>query len=143
MPQLVEILLVDDSVTDAELIMSSLQERLRVRNLLWLPTGEAALDFLRRKGEYANRGRLQPRLVILDKNLPGLNGLDVLQQMKADPALKLIPVVMLTGSSTDAEKKESYHLGVNSFILKPAESTLFATEIDRLGAYWMQVNQTL
>jgi CheY-like chemotaxis protein len=104
--------------------------------------GEEALDFLFCRGEFASRSPLQPpKLVLLDLKLPKVDGLQVLRVIKADPGLRMVPVVVLTSSGEERDIAECYQLGVNSYIQKPVDITQFRQTIKTLGLYWMVVNR--
>jgi CheY-like chemotaxis protein len=104
--------------------------------------GAAALDFLFCKGTYAHRDFAQgPRVVLLDLKLPYVDGLEILQQIKADPRTRLLPVVVLTASREDRDIVESYRLGVNSYIVKPLDFQQFADAMRLVGLYWGLLNQ--
>jgi two-component system response regulator len=137
-----EILLVEDNPTDAELTMDALRERKLGNRLVWVKDGEEALDFLFGRGKYAGRQPLdQPRVVLLDLRLPKLDGIEVLHAMRADPRTQMTPVVVLTSSKEDKDVIESYRCGVNSYISKPVEFDAFVRVVGDLGMYWLVVNR--
>ena len=138
----VEILLVEDNATDAELCIRSLSKANLANRLLWVKDGAEALDFLFARGAYANRAPdIHPKVVLLDLRLPKVDGLEVLRQLKADERRRLIPVVVLTSSKEDRDIIESYKLGANSFVSKPVEFSAFADAVAKLGMYWVLVNR--
>lgn len=138
----VEILLVEDNPNDAELSLRALKKNHLANRLAHVVDGEEALDFLFARGAFDYRqAEDQPRVVILDLKLPKVDGLEVLRIIKADPRLKVIPVVMLTSSQEERDMIESYRLGVNSFIIKPVDFDKFAAAVRDLGMYWMLLNQ--
>lgn len=138
----VEILLVEDNPTDAELTITALREAKLCNRLVWVKDGEEALDFLFGRGKFAGREvDRQPRVVLLDLRLPKVDGLEVLRAVRADPRTATIPVVVLTSSKEDRDVVESYRLGVNSFISKPVEFDAFVAVIGQLGLYWLVVNR--
>jgi CheY-like chemotaxis protein len=138
----VEILLVEDNPTDAELAMVALKERNLANKLVWVKDGAEALDFLFATGAYANRKTEdEPKVVLLDLRLPKVDGLEVLRRIKADERTKRIPVVVVTSSKEDRDVAESYSLGVNSYIGKPVEFEEFSRVVSELGFYWLLVNQ--
>jgi CheY-like chemotaxis protein len=140
----VEILLVEDNPTDAELCIRSLKKHNLANHLAWVKDGAEALDFLFARGGYAGRDPdHRPKVVLLDLRLPKVDGLEVLRQVKADDGLKTIPVVVLTSSKEDRDVATSYALGANSFVSKPVEFTEFADAVTRLGLYWVLVNKPL
>lgn len=138
----VEILLVEDNETDAELTIRALKKNNLTNKLVWVKDGAEALDFLFATGEYSNRSKGGlPRLVLLDLRMPKVDGLEVLQKIKADERTKKIPVVVLTSSKEDKDIVESYKLGVNSYVSKPVEFDEFTDAISTLGFYWMLLNK--
>jgi two-component system, chemotaxis family, response regulator Rcp1 len=133
----VEILLVEDSPTDALLLREAL-EYARVLNRLHLVTdGVEAVSFLRREGRHGDAPR--PDLVLLDLNLPKKDGREVLREIKTDERLKVIPVVVLTTSSAEADILESYGLHANCYIVKPVDFEKFAAVITTLESFWFAV----
>lgn len=139
--QNVEILIVEDNPTDAELCLRSLKKRRLANNVIWLRDGAEALDYLFGRGAFATRPpQCVPRVVLLDLRLPKVNGKEVLRQIKADDRLKSVPVVVLTSSREDRDIAECYKLGANSFVVKPVEFDNFAETVERLGYYWSLIN---
>jgi CheY-like chemotaxis protein len=137
----VEILLVEDNATDAELAMRTLKKNNLANNLVWVKDGAEALDFLFARGEYAGRSDCAPpRVVLLDLRLPKVDGMEVLRVIKDDARTRAIPVVVLTSSQEDRDVAESYKLGVNSYISKPVEFDAFAKTVAELGMYWLLYN---
>lgn len=137
----VEILLVEDNPFDAELTIGALQEAKLVNHLVWVKDGAEALDFVFGKGAYAGRMvSLLPKVILLDLRLPKVDGLEVLQRLKADELTRKIPVVILTSSKEDPDIMRSYQLGVNSFVSKPVGFEEFARVVSQLGLYWLLVN---
>jgi two-component system response regulator len=137
----VEILLVEDSDTDAEMTMRALGRHKLANNLVWVKDGTEALDFLFRRGVYASRGNASPKLVLLDLKMPKLDGIEVLRQIKANERTKAIPVVMLTSSAEERDIISSYSLGVNSYVIKPVNFSAFVEEVAKAGCYWVLVNR--
>ncbi len=138
----VEILLVEDNPTDAELCIRSLKKHNLTNHLVWVKDGAEALDFLFTRGSYSGRDKTNsPKVVLLDLRLPKVDGLEVLRQVKADERLKVIPIVVLTSSKEDRDVAESYKLGTNSFVSKPVEFDEFAEAVAHLGLYWVLVNK--
>jgi two-component system, response regulator len=139
----VEILLVEDNPNDVELTLHALKHHNLANRIDVVRDGVEALDYLFRRGGYADRNILDgPRLILLDLKLPKVDGLEVLKQIKADPQLKKIPVVMLTSSKEEHGLVESYLLGVNSYIQKPVDFEQFIEVVRQLGMYWLLINQT-
>ena len=144
MPELqqVEILLVEDNKTDAELTMRALKKSNLANNLVWVKDGAEALDFIFRSGDYAGRESSLPKLILLDLKLPKVDGIEVLGRLKADARTKLIPVVMVTSSAEERDIVESYQLGVNSYLVKPVDFKQFIEVVSQAGMYWAVLNQT-
>ena len=137
----VEILLVEDNPTDAELTIEALREAKLVNHLVWVKDGAEALDFIFRKGAYAGRpANSFPSVILLDLRLPKVDGLEVLQRLKADEETRKIPVVVLTSSNEDRDILRSYEQGVNSFVSKPVGFEEFARVVSQLGMYWLLIN---
>jgi two-component system response regulator len=137
----IEILLVEDSDADAELIARALRKGNIVNRVVRVRDGVEALEFIFREGAFKERGSEQPRLIMLDLKMPRLSGLDVLRRLKADALTKLIPVVVLTSSAEEQDVKESYKLGVNSYLVKPVAFADFANIIGQTGLYWAVLNR--
>ena len=136
------ILLVEDNPDDEELTMRALKQSRIANEIVVARDGREALDFLFAKGKYEGRDLARkPAVVLRDLKLPKLGGLEVLERMRADPATKLIPVVVLTSSSEDEDMLKSYRLGANSYVRKPVEFGAFANAVTQLGLYWMLLNE--
>jgi two-component system, response regulator len=137
----VEILLVEDSDADAELIIRALRKSNLVKKVVRLRDGVEAIEFVFREGAFSQRGSGQPRLILLDLKMPRLGGIDVLRRLKADELTKLIPVVVLTSSAEEQDVLTSYKLGVNSYLVKPVEFSAFTNVITQTGLYWAVMNR--
>jgi len=138
----VEILLVEDNPTDAELCMRALKKSNLANHLIWVKDGAEALDFIFAAGAYAARSMTKgPKVILLDLRLPKVDGMEVLRRIKSDERTRAIPVVVLTSSKEDRDVAESYQLGVNSYISKPVEFDEFAKTVSELGLYWLLVNR--
>ena len=138
----VEILLVEDNPTDAELTLRALRKNNLANHVVVVGDGAEAIDFLYAQGAYSHRDANQrPRLVLLDIRLPKISGLEVARRLKADERMKTIPVVMLTSSTEERDVVESYEIGVNSFIVKPVAFDKFVRAVSELGLYWMLMNK--
>jgi two-component system response regulator len=138
----VEILLVEDSDADAELVLRALRKGGVVNKVMRLRDGVEALDFVFREGVFNQRSGGQPRLVLLDLKMPKLGGIDVLRRLKTDERTRMIPVVVLTSSAEEQDVAESYRLGVNSYLVKPVEFTAFTSVITKAGLYWAVMNHS-
>lgn len=140
--KLTDILLVEDNPHEAKLTIMCLKEHDLGQNLVHVDDGAQALDFLLAKGEYAERAdKPNPKVVLLDLNLPKIGGLEVLKQMKENERTRNIPVVILSSSNQDKDVIEGYRLGVNSYVVKPMEFDAFTKAISDLGSYWMLLNE--
>jgi two-component system response regulator len=136
------ILLVEDNPNDEELTLRALRKANIANEVAIARDGQEALDFLFGAGKYAGRERpTMPAVVLLDLKLPKLDGIDVLQRIRADPRTKLVPVVVLTSSSEDEDMVRSYQSGANSYVRKPIEFSAFANAVTQLGMYWVLINE--
>ncbi len=133
--------MIEDTATDAELCIRTLKKHNISNKIVWVKDGAEAIDYF--FDESANaQPRAMPRLVLLDLHLPKVSGLEVLRRLKQNPRSKSIPVVVLTSSKEDRDIVESYNLGVNSYVSKPVEFTLFVETITQLGLYWLITNHS-
>jgi len=140
----VDILLVEDDYEEAELTIRSLKRNNIVNNIIHFDDGPEALDYIFCQGKYSvEENRKNPKLILLDLNLPKINGLEILKRIKQNDATCTIPVVMLTSSKEEKDIIESYKLGVNSYIVKPVVFDSFSKAIQDLKMYWMVLNQGL
>ena len=137
-----DVLLVEDNASDAELALRALRGR-GLRNVFVVAKdGAEALDFLFARGKYADRDLEQgPKLVLLDLRLPRVDGIEVLRQVKADERTRMIPVVILTSSRQDPDIQQCYELGANSYIVKPVDFDKFAQSVAEVGYYWLLLNE--
>lgn len=134
------ILLVEDNPSDVELTLTALAEHNLANEVVVARDGEEALDYLYRRGEFKTRNDSNPAVVLLDLKMPKVDGLEVLGQMKSDPDLKTIPVVVLTSSREDRDVVDSYNLGVNAYVVKPVDFHEFIDAIKELGLFWGILN---
>ncbi len=140
--QAVEVLLVEDNATDAELTLRALRGRGLRNNFVVVKDGAEALDFLFARGAHADRDiENGPKFVMLDLRLPRVDGIEVLEKMKSDPRTKKIPVVVLTSSRQDPDIRRCYELGANSYIVKPVDFDKFADAVSEIGLYWLLLNE--
>ncbi len=139
----IDVLLVEDNPNDAELAIRGLNKNNLVNNLLHVKDGEEALDFIFATGKFAGKRDVShfPKVVLLDIQMPKVNGIEVLRKIKSDPSTKSIPVVVLTSSKEDPDIEKCYQLGANSYIVKPVNFEAFAEAIKNLGFYWLFLNQ--
>ena len=137
----VEVLLVEDNPRDAELTIRALKRNNLANRLHHVEDGAEALDFLFGRGKY--EGRLSgpvPRVILLDLKLPKVSGLEVLRLMKGHHRLSTIPVVVVTSSAEDPDMQAAYHLGANSYVVKPVTFDEFMEAMSKLGVYWLILN---
>ncbi|MGC1240637.1 MAG: response regulator [Chryseosolibacter sp.] len=138
----IEILLVEDNMSDAELTIRALRKQNLANNLIHLKHGADALDFIFAQGDYAGRDiQKTPKVILLDLKMPKVDGLEVLSRIRADERTRTIPVVVLTSSKEDPDIAACYALGVNSYIVKPVEFDKFLKAVSELGFYWLLLNQ--
>jgi two-component system response regulator len=136
-----EILLVEDNPTDLELALRVFKKHPLAYRIAIARDGVEALDFLFGTGPHSDRGSLQiPKVILLDLKLPKIGGLEVLRRIKGDPRTRTIPVVVLTSSREEKDLMESYHLGVNSYIVKPVDFDQFSNCLKEIGMYWLLSN---
>lgn len=135
----VEILLVEDSPSDADLTADALSEGKVLNNLHWVEDGVEALAFLRRQGKHRQAPR--PDIILLDLNLPKKDGREVLAEVKADPTLKLIPVVILTTSAAERDILRTYELNANCYVTKPIGLEQFMEVVKLIETFWLAVVQ--
>jgi CheY-like chemotaxis protein len=135
------ILLVEDDPRDQELTMTALEEYHLGNEVLVASDGEEALDYLYYRGKFQGRTVENPAVMLLDLKLPKIDGLEVLQRIKADENLRLIPVVVLTSSREECDMVASYKLGVNAYVVKPVDFHEFVNAVKELGAFWAVINE--
>jgi len=135
------ILLVEDDPRDLELTLVALERSQLANEVVVVRDGEAALDYLHRRGNFAGRAEGNPAVVLLDLKLPKVNGLEVLQTVRSTESLHSIPVVMLTSSHEESDVLRSYQLGVNAYVVKPVEFKQFVEAIADLGIFWAVLNE--
>ena len=138
----VEILLVEDNPADVELTLRALKKNSIANRVQVAEDGEVVLNFLFGHGEFSSRNTdNKPNVVLLDLNLPKVDGLEVLRTIKSNPKTQAIPVVVLTTSKQETDIIESYRLGANSYIVKPVDFEKFVDSVRELGMYWLSINQ--
>jgi CheY-like chemotaxis protein len=141
MERLGRILLVEDDHRDVELSMTALEEYNLANEVVVARDGQEALDYLYCRGSFENRIRENPAVILLDLKLPKINGLEILQQIRADERLKMIPVVVLTSSQEEKDMVRSYALGVNAYVVKPVDFHEFINAVKELGVFWAIINE--
>lgn len=142
MEPLKHILLVEDDPKDVELTLTALEEYNLVNEIVVTRDGVEALDYLYHRGKFEKRSGGYPVVVLLDLKMPRLDGVQVLQQLKADERLRLIPVVILTSSRESRDLEECYKLGVNAYVVKPVRFSEFIEAIKQIGVFWVLINET-
>ena len=139
--ELKRILLVDDSTRDTEMALAALAHNHLANEVIALRDGVEALDYLYRRGPFADRATGNPAVVLLDLKMPRVDGIEVLRQIKSDQQLKMIPVVVLTSSREEQDLVKSYQLGVNAYIVKPVQFHEFVEAVKLVGAFWAVINE--
>jgi two-component system response regulator len=137
------ILLAEDNPDDVQLTLRALKKSKIMNEVVVAQDGVEALDYLFGTGKYAGRDtKALPQVVLLDLKMPKMDGLETLQRIRSDERTKLLPVVVLTTSSEDRDRVESYKLGANSYVRKPVDFSQFAEAVNQLGLYWLVLNET-
>lgn len=132
-----KLLLVEDDLADIELTQNGVQRSHAAIDLDWVVDGQSALSYLHREGEYQQKSL--PSIILLDLNLPGIHGLQVLETIKTTDALRMIPVIIFTTSDADKDIQKAYELGANCFIQKPASLSQYISTITSISAYWTEI----
>ena len=135
------ILLVEDDPRDVELTLTALDDYKLANEVVVCRDGQEALDYLFARGKFSDRANENPAVILLDLKLPKVDGLEVLQQIKSDERLRLIPVVMLTSSHEEKDMMRSYKLGVNAYVVKPVDFHEFINAVKELGVFWAVINE--
>jgi DNA-binding response OmpR family regulator len=141
MEPIARILLVEDDPRDVELTMTALADYNLTNEVVVTHDGEEALDYLYCRGKFQNRISQNPAVMLLDLKLPKVDGLEVLEKVKSDDELKVIPVVVLTSSREERDMVASYKLGVNAYVVKPVDFHEFVNAIKELGVFWAIINE--
>lgn len=141
MAPLKRILLAEDSQRDVELTLAALGEHNLANEVVVVRDGVEALDYLYHRGKFAGHANGLPVVVLLDLKMPKVDGLEVLRQMRADPNLKNLPVVMITSSREEQDLIRSYQLGVNAYVVKPVDFQKFVNSIKQVGFFWAIINE--
>jgi two-component system, response regulator len=137
-----DIILVEDNPDDVELTLDALKTHKLSNRVKVLRDGEEALDYFFGMGKYAGRDVCdRPKVILLDLKLPKVDGLEVLRRIRSDERTNTLPVVVLTSSNEQKDRIDSYHLGVNSYIVKPVEFDSFARAVAQIGFYWVLMNK--
>ena len=135
------ILLAEDDLHDAEMTSRALAAARLGNELVVVSDGVEALQYLRRQGPWIHRGGGLPGVLLLDIKMPRKNGLQVLREIRADPVLKVLPVVMLTSSRENPDLEAAYSLGANAYVVKPVDFSEFVEAVQQIGAFWAVVNE--
>ncbi len=135
------ILFAEDNENDVELTLTALNEYHLANEVIVVPDGEEALDYLYYRGKYQSREKGNPALVLLDIKMPKVDGIEVLRRIKSDQQLKMIPAVILTSSREERDLIESYKLGVNAYVVKPVDFHEFINGVKELGLFWIVINE--
>lgn len=135
------ILLVEDNRMDVELTLDAFREARLLNTIHVSPNGQDALDYVFGRGKYIDRQAYpRPNLVLLDLKLPGIDGFEVLRQIKATPILKRLPVIILTSSKEEGDRALSYDIGANSYLVKPISFDGFLGIVRKIEGYWLSLN---
>jgi CheY-like chemotaxis protein len=141
MNELKRILMAEDDPRDVELTLTALEENKIANEVVVVRDGAEALAYLRREGEYRLRPEGNPALVLLDLKMPKVDGMQVLKEIRSNPALKMIPVVILTSSREERDLVQGYSLGVNAYVVKPVDFGEFASAVKEIGLFWAVINE--
>ncbi len=134
-------LLVEDDANTAHLIQTIMESRGGAMRLEWVSNGEEALDYLHGRGRFDGRETHAPAVLFIDLEMPRMDGLELLREIKADWAIRHLPVVVLAGSPNDLKLQQSYELGANAFVVKPMNYQQFTSFVRTLGEFWLTMNR--
>jgi len=138
-----QILLVEDNPNDVELTIEALKANNILNPIDVAEDGEKALNYLHKNAEFSNRTSGNPIVILLDIKMPKIDGLEVLKEIKSDPKLQLIPIVILSSSKEEQDLLKSYKLGVNAYVVKPVGFEEFVVAVKNIGIFWVLVNQSI
>jgi CheY-like chemotaxis protein len=141
MAPLKRILLVEDNERDVELTLAALDEHNLANEVVVARDGAEAIDYLHARGKFAGHANGLPVVVLLDLKMPKMDGLEVLRQMRSDPEIKRVPVVMVTSSREEQDLVHSYELGVNAYVVKPVDFQKFVDSVKEIGMFWAIINE--
>lgn len=141
MNKLRTILLAEDNPNDVELTLAAMSANNLANSVTVVSDGVEALEYLRCRGKYKNREKGNPAVLLLDIKMPRMDGIEVLQEIRKDPDLRLLPVVMLTSSREEPDLKICYELGVNAYVVKPVDFKEFFDAVKILGVFWALMNE--
>ncbi|CAD0308059.1 response regulator [Xanthomonas hortorum] len=135
------ILLAEDSSADAEMAVDALREARLANPIVHVEDGVETMDYLLRRGAFADREEGLPAVLLLDIKMPRLDGLEVLKQVRGDETLKRLPIVILSSSREESDLARSWDLGVNAYVVKPVDVDQFFNAVKTLGTFWAVINQ--
>jgi CheY-like chemotaxis protein len=135
------ILLAEDNANDIELILTALEAAKLANEVIVTRDGQQTMDYLYRRGQYAGRNVTPPALVLLDLKMPRVDGREVLRQIRADPDLRVVPVVVLTSSKEESDLLQTYQLGANAYVVKPVAFDDFLSAVGKIGIFWALLNE--
>jgi two-component system response regulator len=135
------ILIAEDSAADAEMAIDALRDANLLNPIVHVEDGVEAMDFLLRRGDYAKREEGLPAVLLLDIKMPRMDGLEVLQQIRASEQLRRLPVVILSSSLEETDLARSWDMGVNAYVVKPVDSDQFFNAVKTMGTFWALINQ--
>lgn len=141
MTELRTILLAEDNANDVELTLAALRQNRLLNDVVVVRDGAEALDYLYRRNQFASRAGGSPVVMLLDLKMPKVDGLEVLRQVKTDPEMRAMPIVVLTSSREEQDLVHSYNFGVNAYVVKPVEFHDFVDAIKLVGGFWAVVNE--
>jgi len=136
------ILLAEDNPNDIELTLMALKDHHLANNIAVVNDGVEVLEYLRCQGQFADRIPGHPAMILMDLKMPRMDGIETLKEIKKDPELRLVPVVMLTSSREDHDLLESYSMGVNAYVVKPVNFNQFIEAVRQIGVFWAIINET-
>jgi CheY-like chemotaxis protein len=136
-----KILFVEDDARDIELTLEALRDKNLVNEVVVTRDGEQALDYIYRRGSYADRPEGNPVVILLDLKMPKVDGVEVACQLRCDPSTRLIPIVILTSSRESRDLEECYRIGVNAYVVKPVHFTDFISAVRQVGVFWAVLNE--
>jgi two-component system, response regulator len=141
MNELRTILLAEDNSRDVELTLEALSEHNLANKVVVVKDGVEAMEYLRYEGKYKMREKEDPAVLLLDIKMPRMDGIEVLSAVRGDPALKTLPIVMLTSSREEPDLKRSYELGANAYVVKPVDFEDFIEAVKQVGVFWAVINE--
>jgi CheY-like chemotaxis protein len=136
-----KILFVEDDARDIELTLEALRDKNLVNEVVVTRDGEQALDYIYRRGAYADRSEGHPVVILLDLKMPKVDGLEVARHLRDDPRTRLIPIVILTSSRESRDLEECYRIGVNAYVVKPVHFVDFISAVRQVGVFWALLNE--